>query len=144
MNSLRFRPATEADIPFLLELRRQTMSAHQLASGVATSEEERLRRVKAAFHCAQVVMQADQPIGLLKVVRGGHQWELVQIQLAPAVQGKGIGTLLLNSLLGEARAAGASVHLSVLKANPARRLYERLGFAIVAEKESSYEMVVRF
>ena len=33
IEALTFRPATETDIPFLLELRRQTMSEHQYPDG---------------------------------------------------------------------------------------------------------------
>ncbi len=33
-----------------------------------------------------------------------------------------------------------SLKLNVLKANPARRLYERLGFAIVADTAHGFEM----
>lgn len=49
------RPATEADIPFLLELRRQTMTAHQLASGAEAPERERYERVLYRFECAQII-----------------------------------------------------------------------------------------
>jgi ribosomal protein S18 acetylase RimI-like enzyme len=118
------------------------MSANLAASGMETSELEHLRRVRAAFDHAMVVTLSDEAVGLLKVVRESQQWELVQIQLAPSVQGRGLGTALLRALISEARSNGVSLRLGVLKANPARRLYERLGFKIVAEKEHSYEMAL--
>ena len=37
MEELSFRPAVEDDVPFLLELRRQTMDAHLVVSGVPPS-----------------------------------------------------------------------------------------------------------
>jgi len=40
----------------------------------------------------------------------------------------------------EARDAGASLKLDVLKANPARRLYERLGFTVIADTAHLFEM----
>ena len=140
---LTFRPATEADIPWLLDLRRQTMSPHLAASGVPSSEAEHLRRIHASFHCASVILQAGDPIGLLKVVREGSQWDLVQVQLLPSLQGKGVGTKILQSLIEEARSNGASLRLSVLKANPARHLYEPVGFAVVGETADSYQMALR-
>jgi len=135
-----FRPATEADVPFLLELRRQTMSAHQLASGLVPSKEERERRVLYSFENARIVLSGGEPVGLLKVRRDGLTWELVQIQLSPSLHGKGVGTALLRALVAEARAAGASLRLSVHRANPARRLYERLGFVVVEERANFYDM----
>lgn len=142
MEPLTLRPATESDVPFLLELRHQTMSAHLAASGVLLSEAEHLLRVRVAFHYAAVILHAGKRVGLFKVVREGLQWELVQVQLMPSVQGRGIGTMLLQSLVGEARSKGASLRLSVLKANPAKRLYERIGFNVVAEKAHAYEMAL--
>ena len=47
----------------------------------------------------------------------------------------GIGTELMKSLIEEAKNAGQSVRLNVVKINPARRLYERLGFRITHEDE---------
>lgn len=137
------RPATAADVPFLLELRRLTMNGHLAASGMSLSDENHLKRVEIEFEAARVLERDGCPVGLLKLVRQGLRWELVQIQLVPALQGSGIGRALLEELLAEARQAGATVRLSVLKLNPARRLYERLGFVVATESEHSYEMVCR-
>ena len=134
------RPATPEDLAFLVDLRRRTMVAHLAAMGIAPSEEQLVERVLVAYDCAHIILLAGRPAGLLKVVRDGDHWELVQIQLAPEVQGKGLGAELLRRVVAEARGAGATLRLSVLKANPARRLYERLGFAIVGEEEHAYSM----
>jgi ribosomal protein S18 acetylase RimI-like enzyme len=137
---LTLRPATEADVPFLLDLRARTMAPHFLAAGRPQSEETSLERVRRAFDRASLVLLAGRPVGLLKAVREGERWELLQIQLAPEAQGRGIGTRLVRALVEEARAAGAALRLGVLKVNPARRLYERLGFVIVGESEIGFEM----
>lgn len=143
MNTLAFRPATEADEPFLIELRRQTMAPHERACGIVRDAEASLRRVRARFDCAQIVLLAGQPIGLLKLIRDAKHWELLQIQLAPSVQGRGLGSALLRRIVAQARAAGASLKLHVLKSNPARKLYERHGFVVIAESEHAYEMRLR-
>jgi D-serine deaminase-like pyridoxal phosphate-dependent protein/ribosomal protein S18 acetylase RimI-like enzyme len=132
-SDLQLRFATEADVPFLLELRRLTMSEYLRASGVPQSEPELEQRVRLRFECAQIVLSGNEPIGLFKVARDGTDWTLMQIQIAPAHQGRGIGTRLIRELLLDAQQAGASVRLSVLRANPARQLYQRLGFRVVGE-----------
>jgi ribosomal protein S18 acetylase RimI-like enzyme len=138
--ALTFRPATEADVPFLLELRRQTMSEHLRASGIEPSESERRERVLASFDCAEIISLAGAPVGLLKVVRGPDNWDLMQIQILPEKQGRGFGTTILEKLLADATQAHVSVSLSVLRANPARKLYERLGFRIVGQNDQAYDM----
>ena len=140
IDALTFRPATEADIPFLLELRRQTMSEHLRASGIEPSESERRARVLASFDCAEIILLAGAPVGLLKVVRGPDNWDLVQIQIVPEKQGRGFGSTILEKLLADAEQAHVTVSLSVLKVNPARQLYERLGFRIVAQNDHAYDM----
>jgi ribosomal protein S18 acetylase RimI-like enzyme len=138
--SVTLRPATDDDIPFLLELRRRTMTAHQLASGAEASERERQDRVLYRFEAGAIIEYEGEPAGLLKVTRDGLDWHLVQIQLAPAIQGKGIGRALIERVCAEAHAAGASLRLNVLHANPALRLYERLGFRISSKGEHDYVM----
>ena len=140
IDALTFRAATEADIPFLLELRRQTMSEHLRASGIEPSESERRARVLASFDCAEIILLAGAAVGLLKVVRGPDNWDLVQIQIVPEQQGRGFGSTILEKLLADAEQAHVTVSLSVLKVNPARQLYERLGFRIVAQNDHAYDM----
>ena len=140
LEQVTFRRASHDDIPFLLELRRRTMSAHLLASGIVASERERTERVLANFDCAWIILQADRPVGLLKVAKHQQPWVLHQIQLIPEMQGRGLGAALIRDLITEAMLAGASLELSVLRANPARQLYERLGFRVIGEDEHVYDM----
>jgi ribosomal protein S18 acetylase RimI-like enzyme len=127
---LSLRPAVEADIPFLLELRDTTMTQHFAASGELVTPRAHRERVLYRYENAQVIERDGAPAGLFKVTRDGGAWQLVQIQLSPALQGKGIGQALIRELIAEARAAGASLTLRVLHQNPARHLYERLGFRV--------------
>lgn len=47
---------------------------------------------------------------------------------------------MVGDLLAEAAAAAIPVELQVLKVNPARSLYERLGFAVFDETETHHLM----
>jgi ribosomal protein S18 acetylase RimI-like enzyme len=70
-----------------------------------------------------------------------HTPEL-SIALYPECRRQHIGGLLLGSLLQRARADGhAAVSLSVASENPARRLYARHGFEVVAENGDSLTMI---
>lgn len=134
------RQATPEDIPFLLDLRQRTMNGHVLASGGEVSDVHHMARLMHRFECAEVLMHEGVPVGILKVSRDPHEWVVIQIQLAPGYQGGGIGTGLMAEVVDEAARAGVDLTLSVLKANPAKALYERFGFVIERESEFSYEM----
>jgi ribosomal protein S18 acetylase RimI-like enzyme len=45
---------------------------------------------------------------------------------------RGIGSRILADLLTEAQSAGVAVRLTVIEVNPARALYERHGFQLIA------------
>lgn len=138
---MQTRPATREDIPFLLALRQQTMDAHLLASGVDTSGDYHLERVTYRLDCAQILLDQGLPAGLLKVDRRPNEWEILQIQLTSEMQGAGKGRQILEEIISAAAAAKASVRLNVLKANPARHLYVRLGFELVGESLHEYIML---
>jgi len=64
------------------------------------------------------------------------------IAVVPSKRGHGIGDELLKALLEKAQAAGyRRISLSVEPGNPARKLYERHGFEVVAEGEDAWTMV---
>jgi ribosomal protein S18 acetylase RimI-like enzyme len=88
----------------------------------------------------RIILFDREPAGRLLVDRSEPMWTLVDIALLPAYQNRGIGTLLLDGLLREAAAAGKSVKLHVVQSNPAKNLYERLGFSEVTSSEVYCEM----
>jgi ribosomal protein S18 acetylase RimI-like enzyme len=117
------------------------MRQHLADAGVPFDEAHQLERVKYRLDCAQIIMKNGRDVGLLKVCRDGNPWELSQVQIALAYQGRGIGTAVLRNLLAGAVAANADVRLHVLKQNPARQLYERLGFRVVEVGDVFYTML---
>ena len=92
------------------------------------------------FDSIRIVVAGAGDVGMVKAVREPREWQIVQIQLLPEYQGRGIGRQVIEDLQREARSSGVPLKLSVLKVNPAKRLYERLGFVVVQEKATSFEM----
>lgn len=123
-----------------MSLRREVMEPHLKATGAPISEAQHRERLMNRYDCAQVLLDGERPVGLLKVARDPGEWRVIQIQLLPELQGQGIGKRLLGEIVAEARAARVSLVLRVLKANPARRLYERLGFRTEREDEFEFHM----
>lgn len=59
---------------------------------------------------------------------GDEETPKVSIGVKPNARGQGVGEKLMRALIGEAARRGLGLCLSVRSENPARRLYERLGF----------------
>jgi len=80
-----------------------------------------------------IVVLDGTPIGRLYVHYTTEQVRVLDIALVPEVRGQGLGHRLLDNVIEQAARLGAPVTLHVGVRNRARRLYERLGFRIVAE-----------
>ena len=83
-----------------------------------------------------------EPIGCLWVHSFPDALELERLQLLPEVQGRGIGTHLVERLIATASAAGKSVRLQVFRTSPAQRLYARLGFEVL-DRTETHEIMER-
>jgi ribosomal protein S18 acetylase RimI-like enzyme len=106
-------------------------------------EADQRERFRAAFDPARVsvIVLSGEPIGLLRVVQRPWEVFLASIELAPEVQRRGLGSDIVRSVLSEAAQRGVPVRLQVFHRNPARRLYERLGFHSMGETPTHVEMV---
>ena len=79
----------------------------------------------AAF---DVILCDGVPAGRLYVDRRPDELRIVDIALLPAFRRLGLGTQILAGLLAEAESSGQVVRIHVEVNNPARNLYQRLGF----------------
>ena len=140
MTAIALRAAREGDLPFLRALRARTMRLHYERSGLPFEDEAQDARVLYRFDCARIVVCDGVDAGLFKICRESQPWELIQIQLQPTYQGRGIGAALIRALQAEAAAMGADIELSVLKVNPAQQLYAHLGFRVVGEDQHALTM----
>ena len=68
----------------------------------------------------------------------------LSIAMLPGYHNRGLGTQLLKHMLEEAAEQFSGLSLSVSSENPARRLYERLGFSIIEVDGSSLKMLLKF
>jgi ribosomal protein S18 acetylase RimI-like enzyme len=85
-----------------------------------------------------------QPVGALWADEGSQGIHVLDIAVLPAWRGQGIGTRCLQDLMAVAARRHLPVTLQVAHDNPARRLYERLGFvAAGADDGDSLPMICR-
>ncbi|MBL4575537.1 MAG: GNAT family N-acetyltransferase, partial [Opitutaceae bacterium] len=75
------------------------------------------------------VLVDGDPAGIVKVELNDGFVHLAEIGLMPERQGQGLGTQIIRDVLAMADAKGMPVELQVFSANPASRLYKRLGFS---------------
>jgi ribosomal protein S18 acetylase RimI-like enzyme len=75
-----------------------------------------------------------QPVERLYVARWTSEICIIDIALLPEFCGRGIGTMFIRELQAEAQSSNRPLRIHVERFNPARRLYERLGFREIEDK----------
>jgi ribosomal protein S18 acetylase RimI-like enzyme len=134
------RCAAQEHYQFALELYLSTMRPY--TEELMAWDEARQRDSFAAQWIrdeVRIIAADGIDIGWLQVSEGPAEIHL-QFFIAPAEQRAGIGTKVLNDLLVAWKSTGKSIVLTVLKNNPAKRLYERAGFSVVGDVGVKYEM----
>jgi len=138
---ISLRPATSEDFDFLYNLRRATMQ-HYVAQTWGWNEAWQWNYFQQHFNPeeCQIIRFQGKDIGVLSVRKQETEVFLKFIEVLPEYQNQGIGTVVIKSILEEAHHTGQPVGLQVLKVNPARSLYERLGFLTTGETATHYLM----
>ena len=131
------RDATAEDLEFLFSLLRVALGPYVVQTfGSWDDAEQRARFFAATDPTTHRVEQGGRPVGCLAVRRLPDEVRLNRVLLLPEWQNRGIGTQLVREVVAQARAAGLPVRLRVFRVNPARRLYERLGFVATGETDT--------
>ncbi|WP_329442270.1 GNAT family N-acetyltransferase [Streptomyces canus] len=136
------RAATPADVEVIVELRAVVLRPDLERLG--RFDEHRVRqRFRDAFveRHMSIIMAEGRFAGCvaLRPAADGH-W-LEHFFIAPELQGLGLGSAVLRSLLARTDADGEPVRLNVLQGSAARRLYERHGFVVETEDPVDVFMV---
>ncbi len=150
-NAVEFRPVTLDDQEFLFQVYASTRDEELAPLGWDAAQKELFLRsqftAQDRFYHEQfqgadfrIILLGQEPIGRLYIERREKEIRLIDIALLPAHRNAGIGTALLEDILAHGAQLGLPVRIHVEQSNPARRLYERLGFREVGENGVYYLM----
>lgn len=135
------RAASQADFEFLYNLKKSCLEDYVAATW---GWDESFQRSHFVHHFnpanTSIIIVDGTDVGELSLEERAGGIYLAGIYILPSYQGKGLGTAILQELIEHAQAQKLALRLQVLRVNPARGLYERLGFRIVAENETHYQM----
>jgi len=134
MADWELRPAREADVERIAELRAVTMRPDLERLG--RYDEHRVRqRLRDGFAAEDtlVIEVEGEFAGCIALRPADDASWLEHFYLDPRSQGQGIGSAVLAKLLERCDREHVVVRVNVLHGSPARRLYERHGFTVVTE-----------
>jgi GNAT superfamily N-acetyltransferase len=140
--SIALRLASLADSEFAYEVVCKTIRPYaEQTFGIWQEAQVRSllgSNISAGF--TKIIMTGARPAGILTVKELEDCVQLDQLFVLPAFQRNGIGTELVRDILQRARQLGVPVRLRVLRVNPAKRLYERMGFFVTSEEPERFYM----
>lgn len=148
---VELKPITKDDEPFLYEVyvstRRKEIDSwgwsveqiqHFLEMQWCAQQTSYRQQFPEASHC--IILSDDKYVGRLLTENLPEHHHLIDISILPNFQGKGVGTFLITQLQQKAKEENKSVILQVFQTNPARDLYERLGFQVMSADEIYLKM----
>ena len=146
LKTIELKAITKADEAFLYEVYRSTKKQEVDLWGWSVEQTQTFlmmqwraqrasynRQFPTANHYMIVVDQ--QCVGRLLIEELPDYHHLIDISILPTYQRKGLATSIIVELLQKAREGNKAVLLRVFHTNPARHLYERLGFQVVSGDE---------
>jgi len=135
------RPATDADYDFLYKLHVAAIRpAVEATWGWDDAFQQELFRSRWNPAETQIIV-IEEEVGVFKLDEQDGSVFISLIEIHPDHQNCGLGTTIVQDILTKAHQRSLPVLLHVLKANEdALRLYERLGFEIIEEREERYVM----
>lgn len=149
--AIGFRRAVPEDAEFLYQVYAHTRYEELTSTGWSSEQVEAFLRMQ--FHAQdmhyrkhfpnstfEIVLLSDLPIGRLYLDRQSRELVILDIALLPTHRGRGIGTKILTDLLAAAAASSQCVKIHVEVYNPARHLYDRLGFVKIGDAGVYHEM----
>ncbi len=140
-SNIALRKALLADYEFARHVHHRAMRPYvERLYGWDDADQANRFRDKFSLEGAHVIVRDRLDCGWLQIFDGEEGVYLRQIFILPEHQNQGIGTAILTWLIAGWRASGKAAGLGVMKNNPARRLYERLGFEVVNEDEHRLEL----
>jgi GNAT superfamily N-acetyltransferase len=134
------RPGKQEDESFLYSCYQRTMRGYIDQTWGWDEEFQRMSFIEhLSWQRFQVITTGHVAIGGACIAESRSSIDLEMMFIDPRSQRKGIGSEFLTDLLGRARKECRIVRLRVLKVNPAKALYQRLGFVKVSEDPATIE-----
>lgn len=92
----------------------------------------------------KIVTLNNKAIGITTFYEEKNEYVVGLIIIHPNYQNKGIATKIINNYIDIASKQNKKIKLKTYKKNPARKLYERLGFKIYKEDNTHVHMCIDF
>jgi len=142
VEELSFRKAHTSDSEFVFTVKKAAFREYvEQVWGWDDNYQRELHNRRFAAQDVCIIQFRGTDVGFLSTSSTPDTLKVNQLFILPEYQGKGIGSACMMRIVDDARLAGKSVALQVLKVNPrGTAFYQRLGFLIIGESSTHLQM----
>ncbi len=150
-DEITLRPLREDETEFWREIFYDSVRSHFLSLNLPESETDNL--IEFQYQAQSLDYEKNYPlvsnnIVLFNAERVGRliystehgDLHIIEMAILTEFRGRGIGTKLFRWFFDESRRSGLPIRFYVEKGNPAFRLYRRLGFEVVADVNTHFQL----
>ena len=142
MEALKLRQAQATDSEFVFAVKKAAFREYvEQIWGWDDTYQRDLHDKRFASQDLRIIQFHGTDVGFLSTSNTSDTFKVDQLYILPEYQGRGIGAACMRRIIDDASLEQKSVTLQVLKINVrAIAFYQRLGFTIVDENSTHFQM----
>lgn len=142
MEALKIRKARATDSGFVFAAKKAAFREYvEQIWGWDDTYQKELHNRRFASQNLRIIQFNGTDVGFISTSNSPDTLKVNQIYILPDYQGRGIGTACMRGIIDDANFEQKPVTLQVLRINTrATAFYERLGFTIVDENATHFQM----
>ena len=144
---IKFRNCRYDDCEFILNLKELGMKWYVEKTygwDINFQRERTKREIEKFIDRMRIIIADNKEIGATNFFEENNEYVVGLVLIHPDYQRKGIATKIIKDYIDIARNNNKSIRLSTYKYNPAKKLYERLGFKQYDEDDTKSYLRIGF
>lgn len=144
---VKFRKCKYSDIDFILKLKELCFKWYiEIIYGwdIYVQREKTIHELDHHINDMKIITLDNKDIGITTFYEENDIYVVGMIAIHPDYQNNGIATNIINNYIKTAQNEKKKIIIKTYKENPARKLYERLGFKIYNEDNTHVHMSIDY
>lgn len=145
--NIEFRNCEYNDVDFILELKELCFKWYiETIYGwdINIQKQKTIEELDAHIKDMRIIKLDNNDIGVTTFYEEEGTYVVGMIIIHPNYQKKGLATNIINEYINTAKTENKRIIIKTYKKNPAKKLYERLGFKLYNEDETHVYMCIDF
>ena len=142
---LSFRGVSYDDCEYILNMKELCLKWYiEIIYGWDTNIQREKTKEELEKHKddMRIIVKDNKDIGVTTFYEENNEYVVGLIMVDPELQGLGIGTKIISEYIDIAKEDKKRIIIKTYKLNPAKRLYERLGFKIYKEDNTHVHLEI--